>query len=64
MIKSVLLIGFTAVMAVSACKPEKSANTDEVSNITGLAKKGSAAAPVAPPKSPCGAKPADQLLGI
>jgi len=52
MIKSVLLIGFTAVMAVSACKPEKSANTDEVSNITGLAKKGSAAAPVAPPNNP------------
>lgn len=55
MIKCVLLIGFTGLMAVSACKPEKSSNgtsTEEVSKITGLAKKGSAAAPVAPPVHP------------
>ena len=53
MIKSVLLIGFTALMAVSACKPEKNnSSSEDLSTITGLAKKGSAAAPVAPPNHP------------
>ena len=52
MIKSVLLIGFTALMAVSACKPEKSTSTDDVSKLTGLAKKGTAAAPVTPAINP------------
>jgi hypothetical protein len=51
MIKSVLLVGFTALMAVSACKPEKKAPAEDVSKLTGLAKKGSAAAPVAPPNN-------------
>jgi hypothetical protein len=53
MIKSVLLIGFTALMAVSACKPEKNnTSSEDLSPITGLARKGSAAAPVPPPNHP------------
>lgn len=58
MIKNVLLIGFAALLAVSGCKTEKTngisstSGSDDVSKITGLAKKGSAAAPVAPPVHP------------
>ena len=53
MIKSVLLIGFTALMAVTGCKPEKNnSSSEDVSAVTGLEKKGIAAAPVAPPNHP------------
>ena len=53
MIKSVLLIGFTALMAVTGCKPEKNnSSSEDLSPVTGLVKKGIAAAPVAPPNHP------------
>jgi hypothetical protein len=54
MIKSVLCVGFAALMAVAACRRENNSEVSnaELSKITGLAKKGSAAAPVAPPNHP------------
>lgn len=53
MIKSVLLIGFATILAASACNRDRpGTNSGEVSKITGLTKKGSAAAPNSPPNHP------------